>query len=542
MPNPFYAAYVAGAAAAGCEPVFLPATRKSGFLPDLDALDDDLLARTVAIYFGSPTNPQGAVADLPLSRTAGRARAPVRIPDLFGRMLFGNLHHRQAAPGMLEVAGADFSNVVVFNSLSKRSNLPGLRVGLAAGDSRFIKKFLDFRNVVAPQVPGPLQEVAASAYEDEAHVEENRRLYKLKFDLADQIIGDRYGYTPTGGRLLPLARRLGLRRQRSRGLKLWREAGVRILPGVYLAHPQARRQQSRRCVYPRRHGARPGHHRAGPASYRGHVAMRAISVLQRNLDMSVLLPDDLGDAVRRRLREVGGLALIAADRGRRRLRLRPGRSEIHRSAMRPAHRCAICWALPGAVTADLMMQLIGLASIALIAPIAAWGWRLLTHGSLVPRAAAARLLDRRIPCSPPGFASCLPRTVGWPLPTGLGGVVGDLVLRAPSAVFGPIDGVLRMATAIVLGCGALATIAIASGLMLRTPASPWRAGKPPAPRRDDGAAPAISIGWLVHGLLSAKAQLARLLSRRSAANPRPASLAPQSSRLEPRMTAMPDWY
>ena len=114
-------------------------------------------------------------------------------------------------PGMLQAAGADFANVVVFHSLSKRSNLPGLRVGFAAGDRRFIEKYLELRNVAAPQVPVPVQEVAIAAYDDEAHVEKNRDLYKAKFDLADQIIGDRYGYRATGGRLLPLARRLAPR-------------------------------------------------------------------------------------------------------------------------------------------------------------------------------------------------------------------------------------------------------------------------------------------------------------------------------------------
>jgi len=140
---------------------------------------------------------------------------------------------------MLEAADREFSNVVVFNSLSKRSNLPGLRVGLTAGDRRFIKKFLDFRNVVAPQVPGPMQEVAAHAFEDEAHVEENRRLYKLKFDLADQIIGDRYGYArPAGGFFLWLdVSAYG--GSEAAALKLWTQAGVRILPGGYLAHLQA---------------------------------------------------------------------------------------------------------------------------------------------------------------------------------------------------------------------------------------------------------------------------------------------------------------
>jgi aspartate/methionine/tyrosine aminotransferase len=140
---------------------------------------------------------------------------------------------------VLEATGNDMTNVVVFNSLSKRSNLPGLRVGVAAGDTKYMAKFLDYRNVVAPQVPGPLQEVAAAAYDDEAHVEENRRLYRLKYDLADQIIGNRYGYRrPAGGFFLWLdvAEYGGSEKV---ALKLWKEAGIRTLPGGYLAHNQA---------------------------------------------------------------------------------------------------------------------------------------------------------------------------------------------------------------------------------------------------------------------------------------------------------------
>jgi N-succinyldiaminopimelate aminotransferase len=238
VPNPFYAAYVAGAVAAGCEPVFLPATKAHGFLPDLDALDDPLLARTVAIYFGSPSNPQGSVADLAyLKRLVGLARKHGFL--IFSDECYSEIYTREKPPGILDAVGADFSNVVMFNSLSKRSNLPGARVGIAVGEKRFMTKYLDYRNVVAPQVPGPLQEVAAAAYSDEAHVEENRRLYRLKFDLADQIIGDRYGYTrPAGGFFLWLdvAKYGGSEKV---AVKLWRDAGVRILPGGYLAHNQA---------------------------------------------------------------------------------------------------------------------------------------------------------------------------------------------------------------------------------------------------------------------------------------------------------------
>lgn len=238
IPNPFYAAYAAGALAAGCEPVYLPATRDSGFLPDLDALDDTLLARTVALYIASPSNPQGAVADHAyLERLAGLARR-------FGFLVFADecyceIYSEHKPAGMLEASGRDFANVVVFHSLSKRSNLPGLRLGFVAGDKRFLGPFLELRNVAAPQVPGPAQHVGVAAYGDEAHVEENRRLYSAKFDLADQIVGGRYGYErPAGGFFLWLdVSQYGGSEHVTK--RLWQEAGVRVVPGRYLARDQA---------------------------------------------------------------------------------------------------------------------------------------------------------------------------------------------------------------------------------------------------------------------------------------------------------------
>src|SRR6185312_3558991 len=189
----------AGAVAADCEPVYLPATAASGFLPDLDALSEDLLSRTVAFYLASPSNPQGAVADgAYLAKLAGLARRHGFL--VFCDECYCEIYSDQPPPGMLEAAGADFANTVIFHSLSKRSSLPGLRVGFAAGDRRFLAAFLELRNVSAPQVPVPLQEVAIAAYADEAHVDENRRLYTAKFDLADEIVGKRYDYRrPAGG-------------------------------------------------------------------------------------------------------------------------------------------------------------------------------------------------------------------------------------------------------------------------------------------------------------------------------------------------------
>jgi N-succinyldiaminopimelate aminotransferase len=237
MPNPFYPAYGAGARAAGCEQIYLPTTVANGFLPDLDTLDDATLARTVAIYIASPANPQGSVAS-----KAYFARLK-QLADRFGFMIlsdecYSEIYTREAPGSALECAGPDFTNVVAFQSLSKRSNLPGMRLGFAAGDKKFLAAFHELRNVAAPQVPVPLQHVAVAAYGDEAHVEENRRLYRVKFDLADQILGNRYGYKrPAGGFCvwLDVSARGG---DEAATLRLYKDAGVRVIPGSYLARQQ----------------------------------------------------------------------------------------------------------------------------------------------------------------------------------------------------------------------------------------------------------------------------------------------------------------
>ncbi|MDH2382905.1 aminotransferase class I/II-fold pyridoxal phosphate-dependent enzyme [Bradyrhizobium sp. CER78] len=237
MPNPFYPAYGAGARAAGCEQIYLPTTLSNGFLPDLDSIDEATLARTVAFFLASPANPQGSVAS-----RAYFTRLK-QLADRHGFMIlsdecYSEIYTREAPGSMLECAGPDFTNVVAFQSLSKRSNLPGMRVGFAAGDRKFMAAFLELRNVAAPQVPVPLQHVAVAAYGDEAHVEENRRLYRIKFDLADQILGSRYGYKrPAGGFCvwLNVSDRGG---DEATTVRLYRDAGVRVIPGSYLAREQ----------------------------------------------------------------------------------------------------------------------------------------------------------------------------------------------------------------------------------------------------------------------------------------------------------------
>ncbi|MCW5681467.1 MAG: aminotransferase class I/II-fold pyridoxal phosphate-dependent enzyme [Xanthobacteraceae bacterium] len=239
VPNPFYPAYGAGAEAAGCELIALPATRETNFIPDYDALSDETLARALAIYLCSPANPQGSV--LPretLSKVIARARKAGTF--VFADECYSEIWLGEDKPaGALESCGERFDNVIAFNSLSKRSNLPGLRCGFAAGDEKFITAFGELRNVSAPQVPEPLQEVGVAAYSDEYHVDDTRKLYREKFDLADELLGSRFGHRrPDGGFFLWLdVSEIGDDETAARAL--WTEAGLRVVPGSYLARTGA---------------------------------------------------------------------------------------------------------------------------------------------------------------------------------------------------------------------------------------------------------------------------------------------------------------
>jgi aspartate/methionine/tyrosine aminotransferase len=238
MPNPFYQVYAVAALTVGAEPVYVPATAQTGFLPDYAALPADLLDRTVAVYICSPANPQGAVA------SAGYWRDLIALAERYDFVIladecYSEIWRDSPPPGALQVAremGADPEKVFVFHSLSKRSNLPGLRSGFVAGGARGIAQMRKLRAFAGAPLPLPLQRVAEAAWADEAHVEANRALYQQKFRAADDIFAGMQGYQgPAGGFFLWLPVQDG----EAAALKLWRETGVRVLPGAYLSRDTA---------------------------------------------------------------------------------------------------------------------------------------------------------------------------------------------------------------------------------------------------------------------------------------------------------------
>lgn len=238
IPNPFYQVYAGAAVAAGAEPIYLAADGASGFLPDLDVLgrDLELMRRTAAFYLCSPSNPQGVIADRDyLSRAIGLARKHNFM--FFADECYSEVYTRESPPGSLQVASADgqgFANVIAFNSLSKRSNLPGLRSGFCAGDEDFLAALTQFRNVTAPQVPLPIQHAAATIWRNEAHVELSRDIYRQKFDIADRLLTGHFGYRRPGGGFFLWLKIEHLGDGEAIAVRLWKRCGVKVLPGAFL--------------------------------------------------------------------------------------------------------------------------------------------------------------------------------------------------------------------------------------------------------------------------------------------------------------------
>lgn len=237
-PNPFYQVYMIAALSTGAEPVAMNATAANGFLPDFAALDRETLERTVAAYVCSPANPQGSVADRDYWRDLLTLAEEYDF-KVFADECYSEIYRDTPPPGVLEVAaeiGADPERVVAFHSLSKRSNLPGLRSGFVASGPENIRRIRQLRAYAGAPLPGPLQAVATRAWDDDTHVEENRALYHLKYKAADAVMQGVQGYAgPEAGFFLWLPVEDG----ETAAVKLWSETGVKVLPGAYLSRDTA---------------------------------------------------------------------------------------------------------------------------------------------------------------------------------------------------------------------------------------------------------------------------------------------------------------
>lgn len=238
MPNPFYQIYEGAALLAGAEPFFLPCTRETGFQPDFDAVSEQTWERCQLLYTCSPGNPAGAV--IPKKQL----QSLILLAEKYDFVIaadecYSEIYQDEDQPpvGLLQAAAGmghtDFKRCLVFHSLSKRSNAPGLRSGFVAGDADLIKQFLSYRTYHGCAMPLQHQVASLHAWRDEAHVQENRRLYREKFDAVCDILSGSLDFTrPEAGFYLwpetPIADEAFTR-------GLYEQQQVSVLPGSYLS-------------------------------------------------------------------------------------------------------------------------------------------------------------------------------------------------------------------------------------------------------------------------------------------------------------------
>jgi aspartate/methionine/tyrosine aminotransferase len=236
MPNPFYGVYPAAVLAAGAEPYYVPSRAASGFLPDFSTVPKSVLERTVAAFFCSPSNPESAVASRAIWSALFRLADEYEFTVLADEC-YAEIYDREPPLGALTLRheeGRGLANLISFHSLSKRSNVPGLRSGFMVGSADVMARLRGFRNLAAPQMPVPVMAASAAAWADDAHVEENRALYRRRFDLAERLLGNVPGFRrPPGGFYLWLDVGDGA----AFAKKLWQNSGVRVMPGGFMGLP-----------------------------------------------------------------------------------------------------------------------------------------------------------------------------------------------------------------------------------------------------------------------------------------------------------------
>ena len=264
MPNPFYQIYEGAALLAGAEPFFYSTLAEHDYRPDFDAIDEDTWRRCQLIYICSPGNPTGAV--IPEQQLAGLIEKALKYDFVIASdECYSEIYFDEAAPppGLLQAAfnsgNKRFTNCVVFHSLSKRSNLPGMRSGFVAGDADILRPFLHYRTYHGCAMPPVHQVASIAAWNDETHVKNNRELYRAKFDAVLEILEPvSRARRPDAGFYLWLNTPVP---DTDFALQLFTRQNVTVLPGSYLSREND--------------GTNPGS---------GHVRMALVAPLEECID------------------------------------------------------------------------------------------------------------------------------------------------------------------------------------------------------------------------------------------------------------------
>ena len=255
-PNPFYQIYEGAAYLAGASPWFVNSDPARNFAPDFSTVPDDVWTRVQLLYICSPGNPTGAVLSLDdwreLFALSDRHGFVIAADECYSEIYCGStppLGALEAAHALGRSSGErPYANLIVFSSLSKRSNVPGMRSGFVAGDPAVVKKFLLYRTYCGGAMSPPVQAASIAAWNDETHVQDNRTLYKEKFNLITPMLRQVMDVElpDAGFYLWADVRRTGLS-DTDFARRLYAEYNVTVLPGSYLARDA--------------HGTNPGRNR-----------------------------------------------------------------------------------------------------------------------------------------------------------------------------------------------------------------------------------------------------------------------------------------
>ena len=236
-PNPFYQIYEGAAYLCGAEPYFVPSNPQRNFAQDWDSVPAEMWQRTQLLYVCSPGNPAGAV--MPLTEW----QKLFDLSDRYGFVIasdecYSEIYFRDTPPlGGLQAAAqlgrADFKNLLIFTSLSKRSNVPGMRSGFCAGDAALIKQFLLYRTYHGSAMSPVVQTASAAAWSDEQHVADNRALYRTKFGQVTPLLAEVLDVALPDAGFYLWAGVKGSDTEFAR--TLYAQYNVTVLPGSYLA-------------------------------------------------------------------------------------------------------------------------------------------------------------------------------------------------------------------------------------------------------------------------------------------------------------------
>jgi N-succinyldiaminopimelate aminotransferase len=241
MPNPFYQIYEGAALLAGARPWYVACPEKTAFLPDFDTVPVSIWRDCELLYLCSPGNPTGAIAPLAVLERL------ISLADQYDFVIaadecYSEIYFDEAAPppGLLQACAAlgrdDYRRCVVFHSLSKRSNLPGLRSGFVAGDARVLERYFQYRTYHGCAMSGHVQAVSELAWADEAHVVANRAVYREKFERVTQVLEAALPVTVPEGGFYYWPRTPCDDQEFTR--RLFRACNVTVLPGTYLGREQ----------------------------------------------------------------------------------------------------------------------------------------------------------------------------------------------------------------------------------------------------------------------------------------------------------------